>query len=1044
MKHLALLFISILYAVNILANPVTQDEARIIADNYFRQHSSKSNPELDNSYSVRFNGSTVYHVFNYKGGGFVAVAADDAVIPVLAQSEKGFIEQNISNPNCRYWFEYLSKEIEYIINAKLSNAETLAAWNRIRNNEFDVVSYDVGPLLTTTWDQGAWYNYYCPVEAGGPGGHVWAGCVAIAMGQIMKYHNFPDHGVLSHSYVHPTYGNQFASFKDSTLHWESMGISANASNYQSISSLIYQIGVSVEMDYGINGSGSRTDAIPWAFTHYFNYDPTTIELVYKADYDNVAWKELLKAELFASRPLCYDGDTEQVGHQWVCDGWRYGDDMFHMNWGWSGNSNGWFTMGALNPWGAGNFNLNNDVIIGLKPGNPDLIVRITNINPCQVIGYGPTVGIDCSVVEGIADNLNLYVDSTLVYSTSQANFTYNLLTTDYPFGSHVLMLEAINASDTAYHLVTVMNNGWVPRASAFLSDSRGINYIHAVDTLVAWGIAYDGITTTNIIQEFTRTSNGGESWTPGIIPDCSGLTPSMIFALDANTAYCPMFRQAGSNPQGIYKTVDGGISWTRQVSADFSNSSSFPNIVHFFTTGRGICMGDPINGEFEIYTTEDGGNTWTLVPADNIPNPVSGEFGVTGYYSAIGDHVWYGTNKGRVYHSNDLGHHWEVNTTSLTGKWIDVAFADPLHGLAQDRSLGASGALSETFDGGITWKNIVVTGQIGKSELCFVPGTINTWVSTNSSEPLGAFYSYDGGHSWAQFPETGQDQFIAVDFFNERNGFAGSFNDSPTSNGIFKFVGVMPAGTLMAPVTNLYAVVTGKYVHLEWTAPTTGNVTGYNVYRNDTLLNGQPWPNTVYDDVNAPDGHQVYCVRAVYSTIETEAVCTDAWIALSPVTNLSAVVTDNNVHLAWTAPATGNVTGYNVYRDDILLNSQPVFSPVYDDLYVPGGHHVYCVRAVYSTIETEAVCADAQITYGISEHQVAVKIYPNPTSGMIIIQSPVDFHTVTISNLFGQEVYRYEAQSKELRILIAGLDPGIYILRFMAGSKAVSYKISVQ
>jgi hypothetical protein len=1044
MKHLAILLISILNAVIVLAKPVTQDEARTIADIYFLKHCSRPNLELENSFSVQFNGIMVYHVFNYKGGGFVAVAADDAVTPVLAQSETGFLERNITNPDVKYWFEGLSREIETIVLSNLSNSETLSEWNRILNNAFDVASFDVGPLLSSSWDQGEWYNYYCPVDPAGPGGHAWAGCVATAMGQIMKYYNFPDQGVLSYSYTHPTYGIQSVSFKDSTLHWESMGTTAYASDYLSVASLLYQIGISVEMDYGITGSGARTNAIPWAFTTYFNYDPTSIELAYKSDYDDNAWKELLKAELFASRPLCYGGNTELVGHQWVCDGWRSGDDMFHMNWGWSGSSNGWYKIGALNPWGGGSYNQNNDVIKGIKPGNPDLIARITNLKPYQVIGYGPAVEINCSVEHGQAENLNLYFDSTLVFSTSQANFTYYLHTTDFVNGLHKLTLEAENQDDTAYHIVTVMNNGWVSRASAFNNFPRGINYIHTVDSLVAWATDYDGTTPSNPIQEFTRTSNGGETWISGMIPDCSGLSPSMIFALDASTAYCPMFRQSGSNPQGIYMTVDGGVSWTRQVSAGFSNTASFPNIVHFFDSERGVCMGDPINGEFEIYTTADAGNTWSLIPSDNIPNPVSGENGVAGWYSAFGNHVWFGTNKGRVYHSNDSGLHWSVNTTTLAGKWIDVEFADELHGIAQDRSLGASGALSETYDGGTTWNNIAVTGPVGKSEVCFVPGTINTWISTNSTDPLGAFYSYDGGHSWAQFPQTGQEQFIAVDFFNERNGYAGSFNTSPTNNGIFKFVGVMPAGTLMGPVSSLYSVVTGKYVHLEWSAPYFGNVTGYNIYRNDTLLNSQPWLNTVYDDVYAPDGLHIYCVSAVYSMNESEAVCTEALINMSPAANLNAVVTDNHVSLEWTAPSTGNVTGYNVYRDNTLLNSQPVFSPVYDDLNVPGGQHTYCVRAVYSTIESEAVCTEVLITYGIPENQLFVKVFPNPSTGIIIIRSPYDFCDVTISNLIGQDVYHYETRAKELKILTSGIDPGIYILKLMVENKPVSVKISVQ
>ncbi|MBK7030908.1 MAG: Spi family protease inhibitor [Bacteroidales bacterium] len=114
MKHLAILLISILNAVIVLAKPITQDVARTLDDIYFLKHSSRSSLELENSFSVEFNGSTVYYVFNYKGGGFVAIAADDAVKPVLAQSEIGFLEQNITNPNVRYWFEGLSKRLRVL------------------------------------------------------------------------------------------------------------------------------------------------------------------------------------------------------------------------------------------------------------------------------------------------------------------------------------------------------------------------------------------------------------------------------------------------------------------------------------------------------------------------------------------------------------------------------------------------------------------------------------------------------------------------------------------------------------------------------------------------------------------------------------------------------------------------------------------------------------------------------------------------------------------------------------------------------------------
>ncbi|NTW24983.1 MAG: hypothetical protein HGA37_09805, partial [Lentimicrobium sp.] len=250
MKNNYILLLCLLLAVSGFAKTVTIDEARIVADNYYNRYSGKINQAPENSFSVQYKGLTVYHVFNYKGGGFVVVAADDAVVPVLAQSDDGYIDKEINNPSVKYWFESYSQEIELIISAGLDNAETLIQWNRIRNKDYNrSLVYDAGPLLTTTWDQGEWYNYYCPADAGGPGGHVWAGCVATAMTQIMRYHNFPEHGFLSHSYEAPNYGIQTVNFGESTYNWAAMGDAASSAGYQDIATLMYHAGVSVDMNY---------------------------------------------------------------------------------------------------------------------------------------------------------------------------------------------------------------------------------------------------------------------------------------------------------------------------------------------------------------------------------------------------------------------------------------------------------------------------------------------------------------------------------------------------------------------------------------------------------------------------------------------------------------------------------------------------------------------------------------------------------------------------------------------------------------------------
>lgn len=960
MRKVILSILSLFVTVSGLAKTVTIGQARIVADNYFSHYTEKDNLVLNNSFSTQYNGITVYHVFNYVGGGFVVVAADDAVIPVLAESNDGHMGQNITSPNVKYWFETYSKQIGHIIAAGLDNTETVKQWNRIRNNEFYRSVADLGPLLTTTWDQAEWYNYYCPVDPGGYGGHALAGCLATAVGQIMKYYNFPAQGVLSHTYIHPFYGAQTADFGNTTYIWEEMGNSANSSDYMDISLLLYQAGVSLDMNYGPTASGAFSEKIPFALTTYFNYDPSTIDIAYKTDYTDTEWIELLKAELNSLSPIYYDGNHgSEDGHGWVCDGWRSGDNLFHMNWGWSGFCNGWYAIGALNP-DFSNFNDNNTVVKGIKPGNPDLIVRITNIQHNQLIGYGQEVEIDCSVIKGTPNVVNLYMDSELLHSTSQANFTYNLVTTDYPMGVHILKVEAFNDTDTVYSEVKVGNCEWVSQASAFTHETRGIQYIHAIESLVVWATAFDGENPTNPVQEFTRTGNGGKTWESGIIPNCSGLSPAMIFAVSIDTAYCPMFRQSGSRPQGIYMTSCGGSYWTIQTDAIFTDPASFPNVVHFFDHKNGFCMGDPVNGEFEIYTTSNSGTTWTPVLAENSPDPVSEENGVIGYYSAFGDKAWFGTSKGRVYRTNDKGHHWDVSTTSLAGKYVDVEFANELHGLAQDKELNTSGALSETFDGGVTWNDIIITGDIGTTDFCFVPGTDNMWVSTESSIPDGSFCSYDGGHSWAPLALSNSVQLLAVDFISDSCGWAGGFNESATEGGMFRY-GSTPNGSVLSPITNLYATITGAYVSLTWNAPSFGNITGYHVYRNDTLLK-------------------------------------------------------------------------------VL----PGISPSYIDVPVPNGLQTYCITAVYAEGESEAVCTVARIAYGISENEAALKVYPNPATEVINIETTTNFSQVSIFTLQGQEVYNYTATGNKLKIMTAGLKPGMYVLKISLGNNYTASKISIR
>jgi hypothetical protein len=880
MRKLTTLLLSLLFVTFAFGKSVTMEKASQVASNYFATYSGKSLVNIDNSFSKSYQGITTYYVFNFTGGGFVVVSADDIAIPVLAQSNQGFVEYEITNPATKFMFESYSMEIAHAIASGMENSESVAEWNSILNNDIDAPTMDVAPLITTNWDQGQWYNYYCPTAAGGPGGKAWAGCVATTMGQVMKYYNFPEKGVLSHSYNHPTYGNQSANFGTTLYNFTGMGSSATSGSYTEIATLLRHAGVAVNMDYAPDGSGAFSTDVPWAMATYFNYDQATIKYSPKSDYTNTTWVAFLKSELDASRPLYYSGSGPGGGHAWVCDGYRTSDNKFHMNWGWSGSSNGYFTATGTIVAGGYTFNQNFAVVSGIKPGNPNLIVRFTDLPELTAAPYGPTLNLNCSVIEGNPTSVKLYIDDQVVFTTTQSTFTYPWNTGTAALGTHVLKVEAIEGSSTAFHKVSVSLSEWVPQASGFTAASRGIKFMHAIDTNVVWASAYDGSGGTAVIQEFTKTVNGGTLWTPGVVNGTAGLEISMIYGLNKDTAYVAMYKTSGTKPMGIYVTKNGGTTWAHQPTALFSNAISFPNVVHFFNANDGFCMGDPINNEFEIYTTSNGGTTWTVVPAGNIANPLTGEFGVVGYYSAYGDNAWFGTNMGRVYRSNDKGLHWAASATTFANTiYTDVEFRDALNGLAQDKGEASTGALCETSDGGITWTAVTSAGDVGTADFCYVPGTENTWVSTesNTARVLGAAYSFDGGHSWAHAGGTEANQYLAVDFVNNHCGWAGTFNLDATTDGIFKFIGLLQPGSVLNPVTNLVAQPLDNSVHLTWTEPATIPLS-YNIYRNDSLLANTP--SLQYHDAPVANGPQNYCVTAVYDLGESFKTCTTVWLTV--------------------------------------------------------------------------------------------------------------------------------------------------------------------
>ncbi|MCB0822796.1 MAG: right-handed parallel beta-helix repeat-containing protein [Bacteroidales bacterium] len=313
-----------------------------------------------------------------------------------------------------------------------------------------------------------------------------------------------------------------------------------------------------------------------------------------------------------------------------------------------------------------------------------------------------------------------------------------------------------------------------------------ISSLSAIDGNIAWALAQDG-KNQYIVNEVTKTSDAGQNWEVINIPNHDGLVNTSIFALDENNAWVVTYKLFGEFNQGIFHTADGGTTWTHQSTAVFDPVvGGFPNIVHFWDAGTGVCLGDPSGGYFEIYTTTDGGNNWNRVPQINIPDPLTDEYGIVDNYSVAGNTIWFTTTKGRIYKSADKGQNWVAYQSPLSTYGI-ADFKNQLEGLLISQN---DATLYKTTDGGENWSQISYTGDVHAKKIKYVPGSMDTWVcSGDQGSDAGISYCTDGGLTWEYFPTTHGVHMGAMDWVDAVTAFIGTVNANNTEGGIFRYWG---------------------------------------------------------------------------------------------------------------------------------------------------------------------------------------------------------------------------------------------------------------
>ncbi len=307
-----------------------------------------------------------FYIFNADdNNGFVIVSGDERTEEILGYSDTGHIDIDNIPKNLIYWFDFYHNEIQHIENGQKHFTKRA---NRTA----------VAPLIKTKWNQYEPYNIMCPEKNGK---HCPAGCTATAMAQVMYYYKWPK---VETAEIPEYYDNcakeTLPSMPATTFDWDKMKLEYNSTNgvtnysqeeVEAVAKLMRYCGQAVEMKYDTNESGGMVYPKDLTFNFWYGRDVRTVN---RADFSTSEWEDMIYKEVSEGRPVLYTGTSINFGHEFICDGYD-GNGLFHINWGWGGNSDGFFVLSILDPNFEGvygglssdGFSSGQKAIIGLKP-----------------------------------------------------------------------------------------------------------------------------------------------------------------------------------------------------------------------------------------------------------------------------------------------------------------------------------------------------------------------------------------------------------------------------------------------------------------------------------------------------------------------------------------------------------------------------------------------------------------------------------------------------------------------------------------------------
>ncbi len=349
MKRLAFMLIGFLVLSNGYAKRISEQEASDVARQFMQGKNIKTKPRLVKGMKETPSLKN-YYLFNFEdNGGFVIVSGDDRTTSILGYADQGEIDPNNIPVSFQWLLDYYDSQLASLASNK---GTSLKEMNKVATGNKN----NIEPFIMTQWGQGEPYNLNCPNIQGQRSA---TGCVATAMAQVINYHRWPQDKISGIA------GYTTSTNKISMPELPAISLDWNNINDVAISRLMLYCGQSVQMDYDPYGSSAVAAFVPEALTNVFGYSKSATHLR-RSDYSDDEWDNLVYNQISDGLPVLYFGQSPTAGgHAFIVDGYEFG--KYHINWGWDGICDGFFTLDRLDPFSDNGFTNDQEITINVYP-----------------------------------------------------------------------------------------------------------------------------------------------------------------------------------------------------------------------------------------------------------------------------------------------------------------------------------------------------------------------------------------------------------------------------------------------------------------------------------------------------------------------------------------------------------------------------------------------------------------------------------------------------------------------------------------------------